>query len=111
MGDRGQVLMVDEKVYLYTHWGASDLVETVRRALARRQRWNDPGYLARIIFCEMVGDDVKGETGFGIGTTDHEDVWKQISVDCKSQKVFIEGWDKIVETFTFEKFIQGGEIQ
>jgi len=109
MGDRGQVLMVDEKVYLYTHWNATELVETVRRALARKQRWDDPEYLARIIFCEMVKDDVKGETGFGIGTEGHGDIWRQISIDCESQKVFIKNQGEIVKTFTFEKFVQGGE--
>ncbi|MBA7623560.1 hypothetical protein ES703_30957 [subsurface metagenome] len=108
MGDRGQVLMVDEKVYLYTHWNATELAETVRRALARRQRWSDSEYLARIIFCEMVGDDVKGETGFGIGTGRHGDIWREVSVDCEKQIVTIKDRDESKE-YTFEKFIQGGE--
>lgn len=53
-------------VHLYTHWAGSSLAKVVRRALARQQRWDDESYLARIIFCEMVKKDIKGETGFGI---------------------------------------------
>lgn len=105
MGDRGQVLIVDEKVYLYTHWEASELVETVRRALARKQRWDDPEYLARIIFCEMVGDDVKGETGFGIGTGGHGDIWREVIVDCEKQTVTIEDRGEALKTSSFLEFI------
>ena len=110
MGDRGQVLMVDEQVYLYTHWGASELVETVRRALARRQRWDDPSYLARIIFCEMMGDDIKGETGFGIDTSEHGDIWRKFSVNCGKQTVAIEDHGEAPKTSSFLEFVHRGHI-
>lgn len=70
MGDRANVRVngsVDgDYVHLYTHWGASELPRDLRDALARRVRWDDPQYLARIIFCQMIGDDTRSETGFGI---------------------------------------------
>jgi hypothetical protein len=55
------------KVYLYTHWGAEDLEDVLREALGRgRSRWDDPPYLARIIFSEMIRDDLFETTGYGI---------------------------------------------
>ena len=72
MGDRVNVQIVDggKRVNLYSHWGGSDMPETVRVALAKRQRWTDGAYLARIIFCTMIAGDVDGETGFGISPPD-----------------------------------------
>ena len=107
MGDRGQVLIKDEGVYLYTHWGASGLVDTVKNALAHKERWDDPEYLARIIFCEMVGeaDALAGSTGFGIGTEKHEDVWRVVIVNCADHKVIVEDNNKAVFSGSFEEFI------
>lgn len=78
MGDRRNVIVKhdDERaVALYTHWTGSELPQTLARGLgAGRSRWNDPIYLTRIIFCNMVASmdspdlhaDVFSETGFGI---------------------------------------------
>ena len=102
MGDRAQVLMKDEGVYLYTHWGAHRLPEDVALALnsqAGRGRWHDPEYLARIVFDCMKQDDTTGETGFGIGT--HAgDAQFTIEVDSDKQTVQHKG-----QSYTFEEFI------
>ena len=90
MGYRGQVLIEDVGVYLYTHWGASELTKTVQKALAKKWRWDDPEYLARIIFCEMVKGDEEGETGYGIGNSLHGDVWKLIVINCENKTVFVK---------------------
>jgi len=89
MGDRAQVLIEDEGVYLYTHWEGSKLENTVKRAIGKRQRWNDPEYLARIIFDEMIGDDQGNETGYGIGGTEHGDIRTLIKVNCANQTITI----------------------
>lgn len=71
MGDRGNIIVKDgdSTVYLYTHWSGSDLPETVKSALQRgKDRWTDGQYLARILFCEMIGGD-NSTTGFGISST------------------------------------------
>jgi hypothetical protein len=84
MGDRAQIAIHDITapaddyteevcVYLYTHNGGTYLPRVLARALARRQRWTDPEYLARIIFCEMVKGQEDGELNFGIGTAEHGD--------------------------------------
>lgn len=93
MGDRRNVVVLDggEQVCLYTYNGGSALPVTVGKALARRQRWNDPSYLTRIIFCTMVVGDVGGETGFGIsvspGDTDYPG--REVEVDIRRQTVTI----------------------
>lgn len=89
MGDRGQVLIEDEGVYLYTHWNASELIKTVKRAITKKQRWDDPEYLARIIFYEMTKEDKDGSTGYGIGTNEHGDIWRLVKVNCAEQKITI----------------------
>jgi hypothetical protein len=95
MGDRGQVRLISKgqpDIYLYTHWTAYRLAETVADALERGQsRWNDDEYLNRIIFCEMVKDEVLDETGYGIGTTLHGDTRLVVEVDHDEQTVtFLE---------------------
>lgn len=92
MGDRAQVAIKQgaKTVYLYTHWGGSELPSVVRAALARQQRWDDPEYLTRIIFCQMVKRDVDAETGFGIGTQLHDDnEHPLITVDPDKQTIKI----------------------
>ena len=83
MGDRAQVKIIDgygnPPVYLYTHWRGTGLQETVKRVIARGQRLDDPEYLARIILNEMQGND-RGETGFGISTTENPDLQHPIVV-------------------------------
>ena len=127
MGDRAQVHIKDEKVWLYTHWGRSGLVEDVKRALAKRLRWNDPEYLARIIFEEMVGDQTGTETGFGIGCAQHGDVFDYVEINCENQTVSIvkmeynEEYDmdlnnerqiiSNVDICSFEEFVSRIELQ
>ena len=93
MGDRGNIRVKDWKsgaVYLYSHWGGSGLPHLVRDVLKREQRWDDPLYLARMLFSTMVGDDTEGETGFGISVTIGDNTHPVVCVDCKKQLV---GWN------------------
>jgi len=116
MGDRGQVRFIysdysghaePREVWFYTHWGASVLWECVASALARgKGRWDDEEYLARIIFCEMVGNDVEGTTGFGIGMSRHGDVWQVITVNAEQQTVTVE--KPPIGPVSFDVFATGG---
>lgn len=79
MGDRAQVKIIDSNsaVYLYTHnngGGLARLVRDVCASAAGQSRKQDSEYLARIIFSRMIRDDIGGETGFGIGTSQHGDL-------------------------------------
>lgn len=89
MGDRGQVRLKSRSLpdlYFYSHWGATDLPWVVAQGLERgKSRWGDDEYLNRIIFSEIIKNDVLGETGFGIGTILHGDVWKVVEIDHEKQ--------------------------
>lgn len=100
MGDRASVIVKtgDSKVYLYTHWTGTELPETLRKALARRLRWDDDAYLTRIIFCQMVKGNEESELGFGISGTPTEDSF--IVVDVDNQRVGVLGGN----SFTFEQY-------
>lgn len=95
MGERASVVLhygTDETpVYLYSHWGAPTLARDVARALDRgRDRWYDPGYLARIIFCQMVGPDQQGTTGYGI--TPYPLDSEMLHVYLNARTVQLENW-------------------
>lgn len=117
MGDRGNVQIVDkignktESVFLYTHWGGSRLPQTVQVALAKRWRWTDAPYLARIIFCEMVQGDEAGETGFGISTRICDNEHPIVVVDVPKQEVRFEahawatGKRTVQRRFSFSEYI------
>jgi len=106
MGDRGQIRLVSEgspDIYFYTHWEATELPEIVANALARgRGRWGDDEYLNRIIFSEMIKDDVMSETGFGIGTAEHGDVWRVVTVNHDAKTVEVSEIDKV---WSFEDYV------
>ena len=101
MGDRANVVVLDEgsdnAVFLYTHWSGTVLPSLLKRALDRKQRWDDGAYLTRIIFCEMVKGYESDETGFGISAhiCDNEhpllvvDVGRQVVVEM-AEDVFRE---------------------
>ena len=91
MGSRANVVVhddVDESkvVYLYTHWGEEELEAEVAKALHRgRERWGDAPYIARIIFCEMVRDDLDSPTGYGISAVPYDG--EEIHVYPKTREV------------------------
>ena len=90
MGDRANVVVKDgdERVCLYSHWGGSELPATLQKAMQRgKERWNDPSYLARIIFCEMVQGREKELTGFGISVSPPDGRDRVITVDTDEQTV------------------------
>ncbi len=59
MGDRGQILIRDTGVYLYTHCGRHKLIQDVKTALSNKQdRWKDPGTMTSIIASQMDCDSI-----------------------------------------------------
>ena len=111
MGDRGQVKIVDTGIYLYTHWDAAELPWIVQKALARKKRWRDPCYLARIIFCEMIKDDLDGGTGYGICSEKHGDVWRVVEVNCSQGIVRVIDLGEVILEMSFEQFIRMTEFE
>lgn len=91
MGDRANIKFVEVEggeIFFYTHWSGYRLPEILAEALKRGQgRWNDESYLARIIFSEMIKDEVLETTGAGISTyrTDYE--YDDLIVDVANQRI------------------------
>ena len=87
----------ERKIYLYTHWGAEALEDVLRDALIRGQsRWDDPPYLARIIFSEMIRDDVLDTLGYGIAPYVMDDEFPTIEVDLGKRTVGGMPFDEFV---------------
>lgn len=129
MGDRGNIVVRDydaveagqslADVWLYTHWAGGGMKRILQRALARKARWYDPPYLARIIFCEMAKDDIDSETGFGISTSMCDNEHDVLLVESGKERVVLLGCDwadqnsplpvdvspGIVKVWTFDEFI------
>jgi hypothetical protein len=123
MGDRRNVIVTasdtaEAQVALYTHWSGSELPQTVASALDRaRDRWDDPTYLTRVIFSEMIkaesSDDViealMSTTGLGIeailpGSENYCEASPgyDLYVDVKAQTVY----DGDETTYSFERFVE-----
>lgn len=78
-------------LYLYTHWGGYALDDILKRALKRGEdRWNDDQYLARIIFCEMVKEDIDGTMGYGVGTELGDNEYDLLICDTVTRTVYRE---------------------
>lgn len=94
MGDRANVYVHHGDrpgVYLYTHGNGYKLPEVLREALAREERWDDDQYLSRIIFSEMIKDDIDGSTGYGISAYCGDGSDKILDVDTMRGTVSIDG--------------------
>ena len=112
MSTRAQVRVVGKgcDVYLYQHCDGFEVIDKVRKALLRKERWISPEYLARMIFCEMVKDAIDEYTGYGIGSKEHWDIDCLVTVDCREQAVIVNAkHSNELEALSFEDFIQKGE--
>lgn len=76
MGDRANIIIEKDDlcfpapVFFYGHWIGSELKSVLQTALERgRTRWDDPAYLARIIFNQMTKGVEMEQIGFGISTS------------------------------------------
>ena len=101
MGDRGNVYIEDADLYFYTHWYGSQLPKIVQETLEKKDRWTDEPYLSRMIFSNMIKDDVNGTAGFGISRYMCDNENPIVNVNIAEQKVTINDI-----TWTFEDYIQ-----
>lgn len=92
-------------VYFYSHWDGGDdrndspLANKVRAALARRERWDDESYLARIIFSEIIKDEIESETGYGIAPYPIDEEFPTIEVDLSKRTINGIEFDKFVNLY------------
>ena len=115
MGDRAVVgFKADAEspvIYLYSHWAGSELDDLLADALTKAEpRWSDDSYATRIVISQLVGDDWRSETGWGIsvGTFSYPD-YQTIKVVEWSEKIISERLtddpEKVIHTDTFADFI------
>jgi hypothetical protein len=109
MGDRSNIIIKRNNqpdMYFYSHWLGAELAVVLNRALARgKDRWDDPSYLARIIFCEMVEPDIMGETGFGLSTALEDNEYPFIEVYVDKNIVTIGN-----NTWSFEDYVREADL-
>ena len=76
--------------------------EVLKAALIRGEsRWDDSQYFTRIIFCDMIKDDVMGSIGYGISSIEHDNGREILHVYPDKQEVIIGE-----EIISFENFIK-----
>lgn len=117
MGDRGNIVMERDDdmfphpLFMYTHWAGSAIKPTLQDALIRgKGRWDDGPYLARIIFCELIQENVLGETGFGLSTAIGDGSHDLLCVNVAEQKVkerrsAEDPGATVIQEWTFEEFV------
>ena len=110
MGDRANIKMIDDDgaIFLYSHWGGSELPSILHTALSKKWRWDDSAYLTRIIFCEMVKGQEDQETGFGISTHIPDNEHLVIVVNPTDQIVGLEteNGSRVYGPVSFEDFVK-----
>lgn len=94
----------DKTIYIYSHWDGgstyeeSGLADMLKRALAKKLRWDDESYLARMIFSEVVKKEIDGQLGYGLSPYEIDPQYPTIEVDL--EKNMIDGH------ISFEDFIK-----
>jgi len=114
MGDRGNIAIQYETynaatgkwdgestIYLYTHWKGFDLPFILKNSLSKKWRWDDPAYLARIIFCDMIKGFEGDETGFGIAPYVCDENYPTIFVNVAKKTVTI-----LNRSWSFSEYIE-----
>jgi len=112
MGDRGNIKVYnewkkDKAVWLYSHWDGRDMWKILQEALGKHERWDDGPYLTRIIFCELVKDDVGGKTGYGISVDMTDNEYLILGVNPEKQEVAIETESgEVLTEYSFEEYLE-----
>jgi hypothetical protein len=114
MGDRSNIVIRSggDRIWPYGHWMGARSIGHAMHGL-RSDRVRDAPYLARIVFCSMVGRDTTSEIGFGISTSmvDNQHPVVVIDVGLEATSIWFEDDDgtTISRTFTPEAFVAVAE--
>lgn len=107
MGTRGNIKVISGRstVYLYQHYDAYNLPHKLQSALLRAKaegRLSDGQYLGRMIFSEMIQENIMGSTGYGISSNLHDGDDRILTVDVDNQTI---QYNKKREKIPFEVFL------
>ena len=111
MGERSNIVVENhngQRVYLYGHWMGEESITVVSDVLDKGLRWDDEGYLTRMLFNKMTKYDVDGELGFGITTYLCDSNYPSIVLNCTMQLIHLENGQgkKISNYVSFHDYIQ-----
>ncbi len=78
MGNRATLMIVPPQmprdgqpvitICLHTHWAGAELPQRVAQGLHEgRPRWDVPAYMARVLVCAALADDLDSIDGYGLG--------------------------------------------
>lgn len=113
MGDRANIAIQyqdGKRVYFYGHWSGEDYAHALQRALAKRWRWDDESYLARIIWDEFERQQGE-ETSYGIAPYAPDNEHPILVVDVAKQEIRTEGDGRgflevrVGLSWTFEQYL------
>jgi hypothetical protein len=99
-------------VFLYTHDLAHHILNTVYSVLSQKVKWDDPDYLARMLFCKLVPvESWVSNKGFGIGTQMYYDIKLLVTIDTVLNKIIITNFENssIINRslhYDFQNFIE-----
>lgn len=99
-------------VFLYTHDLAVNLIHVVYNVLSKKIRWDDPDYLSRMLFCELIPKKLwNSDKGFGIGTQMYGDIKYIVTIDTERLTVKLQEKSEDSGIFrgskhSFEDFIE-----
>ena len=117
MGARSNIVVQEQdgaRIWLYGHWMGEDSINVVRDTLAKRDRWDDSPYLARMLFSEMVKGSIDETTGFGISTVMCDNEYPIIVLEPHTEMAWLEDTDwsttprsisKLTEAIPFRSFV------
>jgi hypothetical protein len=116
MGDRASIELVypregskgERSIWLYTHWGATDLPTTLFDVLDKRERWDDESYLARMIASAIFDNaGIHDSTGAGISPEYTDGVAWQVHLGDHTVTQPGNWRDERAtgKTYTFEEFL------
>jgi hypothetical protein len=113
MGDRATFVIEqnDESVlYLYGHWAGDGMMDRLATALIAaegRILMNDEVYAARIIISNLIGDDWRSETGWGLSTyfCDSEHSVPVVNLTNKTVRLLPHSWDAKFDINAKPKFV------
>lgn len=110
MGDRTNTVfrMADgSDVVLYQHWGGHEMMHNLATALdVARPRWSDESYCTRIMISNLIGDEWRSETGYGISTyiMDNEHSVPIVDFSDNTVALYDYEWEKGYPVLKNQKF-------
>ena len=113
MGDRanfGFKQSSGDTLYLYGHWAGHDMLNNLAHSvLEAESRWSDPSYATRIVISNLIGEDWKSETGWGLSVDrilDNEHKIPVINWTAKTFTLFEEDLTTEVFSLSLADFVQ-----